>query len=306
MMNKQFLLTFLDVMETRNFNRTADRLNITQSTVSARIRELEEELNTALFERGRGGAEPTQAGLRFQAYCCSALALWTQARRDLGLNKEYRGELNISAELCLISHRLLEWAELMRQSNPDVSLYFEANSSLQIQRDILAGKTDIGVIFAPQYLPDLQVSEIGQEAYVMLSTDASTLSEIDLKYYIKVHYTPHFERYHDEHLPHLSRPPLSAGSDDLAIEFLKRFGGTVYLPNFAVRFARKSLPTLRFVEGAPIVPQPIYSVVHVRRCHNPLIANALRTLREHTGDSAQSENSIEDRETQHSARIASR
>ncbi|RWJ10644.1 MAG: LysR family transcriptional regulator, partial [Mesorhizobium sp.] len=34
--------TFLDIMESRNFNRTADRLGVTQSTVSTRIRNLEQ------------------------------------------------------------------------------------------------------------------------------------------------------------------------------------------------------------------------------------------------------------------------
>lgn len=286
MMNKQFLLTFLDVMETRNFNRTADRLNITQSTVSARIKDLEDELNTRLFERGRGGAEPTTAGLRFQTYCNSALALWTHARRDVGLSNEYNGELNISGQLSLVSYYLLEWAEIMRRSNPKLSLYFEVNFSVQIQRDVLAGKTDIGVVFAPQHQPDLQIAEIGQEAYVMLSTDTAALKNIDPKTYIKVLYTPYFERYHDERLPQLAHPPLSAGSDDLAIEFLKRFGGSLYLPRFAVELVQARLPDLILVEDAPIIPQPIYSVVHVRKCHNTLIIKALKAFKDFTANRA--------------------
>jgi len=278
-MNRQFLLTFLDVMETRNFNRTADRLNITQSTVSARIKDLEEELNARLFERGRGGAEPTPAGFRFQTHCRSVLALWTQACREVGQSAANGSELNISGQLSLVSSYLLEWAEIMRRSNPELSLYFEANFSVQIQRDVLAGKTDLGLIFAPQHQPDLQIAEIGSEAYVMLSTQASQLGRVDPRSYIKVLYTPHFERYHDERLPHLARPPLSAGSDDLAIEFLKRFGGSLYLPRFAVETVRASLPDLTLVEDAPVIPQPIYSVVHIRRSHDVLIAHALRALR---------------------------
>lgn len=280
MMNRLFLLTFLDVMKTGNFNRTAERLNITQSTVSARIKELEEELNVRLFERGRGGAEPTAAGRKFESYCTSAIALWTHACRDVRLSKDYSGELNIYGQLSLVNYCMLEWAETMRRSAPNVSLYFEVNFSVQIQRDVLAGKADIGIVFAPQYQPDLQVAEIGRENYVMLSTQTSTLSHVDPAHYIKVCYTPCFERYHDEHLPNLTHPPLSAGSDDLAIGFLTRFGGTLYLPNFAVDNVQSRLPDLKIVEDAPVVPLPIYSVVHIRKCHEPLIIGALKSLRD--------------------------
>ena len=51
-MNLELLETFLDVLETRNFNRTAERLGTTQSTVSMRIRALEAAVGRAL----EGGA----------------------------------------------------------------------------------------------------------------------------------------------------------------------------------------------------------------------------------------------------------
>ena len=46
------VVTFLEIASCGNFNRAAENLNVTQSTVSARIRQLEQELDTRLFERG--------------------------------------------------------------------------------------------------------------------------------------------------------------------------------------------------------------------------------------------------------------
>ena len=60
--------TFLDLMETRNFNRTAERLNITQSTVTHSIKAQESVLERTLFARNKGGTQPTPAGLRFHAH----------------------------------------------------------------------------------------------------------------------------------------------------------------------------------------------------------------------------------------------
>ena len=84
-MNINYLETFLDVMETRNFNRSAERLNMTQSTVSARIRALEEAVRTPLFHRGRFGAEPTAAGYKFLAHASRLRQIWNQARQELAL-----------------------------------------------------------------------------------------------------------------------------------------------------------------------------------------------------------------------------
>jgi hypothetical protein len=47
---------FLDVAATGNFNRAAERLNVTQSAISARIKTLEEHLDQKLFTRPRNAA----------------------------------------------------------------------------------------------------------------------------------------------------------------------------------------------------------------------------------------------------------
>ena len=54
--------TFLDLCDSRSFNRTAERLGITQSTVSARIAALEASLDARLFNRSRAGTDLTVEG----------------------------------------------------------------------------------------------------------------------------------------------------------------------------------------------------------------------------------------------------
>lgn len=56
------LVSFLDLVETRSFTRTAARVRRTQSAVSAQLRRLEEMLGTALFERTTRTVVPTAAG----------------------------------------------------------------------------------------------------------------------------------------------------------------------------------------------------------------------------------------------------
>lgn len=279
-MNVQLITTFLDVLETGNFKRTAERMNIMQSTVSARIRQLEDLVGARLFERGRGGAEPTAAGRRFEAHGRAFLTLWGHAKRDVlngGTSQNQR--LHVSFQYSLVRAYLLGWIDRLRSRN-DLDLHVEINFSAQIQRDILAGETDIGIMFAPQLTPDIRIGELGSVDFLMVSTDHATLEDVDLRRYIKVAYTSAFERALDDALPQFAFPNLVIGSDDLAIELLARHGGTLYLPRFAVPSARSKAPELRVVEEAPIIPQPVFSAVHMRRRSDPLVMSALKRLRE--------------------------
>jgi DNA-binding transcriptional LysR family regulator len=58
-MNLTQIRYFLAVVETGNFTRAAERVNVTQPTLSAGIQRLEEALGAPLLERGRGAAQPT-------------------------------------------------------------------------------------------------------------------------------------------------------------------------------------------------------------------------------------------------------
>lgn len=280
-MNIPLLITFLDVMETGNFKRTAERMNIMQSTVSARIRQLEETLGTRLFERGRGGAEPTPAGRRFEGHCRAFLTLWGHARRDVLSGAAARKRhLHISCQYSLVRAYLIGWIDRLRSEDGDLDLHVEINFSAQIQRDILAGETDVGIMFAPQLTPDVQVADLGATEFVMVSTDHDTLGDVDFTRYIKVAYTSAFERALDELLPELAFPSMVVGSDDLAMELLGRHGGTLYLPRFAVAGAQTKLPTIRIVQHAPTIPQPVFSAVHMRRRRDPVVVWALKLLKE--------------------------
>ncbi len=280
-MNIPLLLTFLDVIETGNFKRTAERMNIMQSTVSARIRQLEETIGVRLFERGRGGAEPTQAGRRFEAHAQSLLTIWGHARRDVvsGASARKRS-LHISCQYSLIRAYLLDWIDVLKSEDADLDLHVEINFSAQIQRDILSGDTDIGIMFAPQLTPDVQIAELGAAEFIMVSTDYETLAEVKIDRYIKVAYTSGFDRALDETLPELAFPSMVIGSDDLAIEYLARHGGTLYLPRFAFAATQSKVPTIKLVQDAPIIPQPVFSGVHLRRRRDPVVVWALKLLRQ--------------------------
>jgi len=62
-MDIELARTFLAVVETGSFLDAADKVHVTQSTVSTRIRTLEQQLGRPVFERSKTGATLTPAGV---------------------------------------------------------------------------------------------------------------------------------------------------------------------------------------------------------------------------------------------------
>lgn len=279
-MKAEQLETFLDVFETRNFNRSADRLGIAQSSVSARITSLERSLQCRLFERGRKGAIPTPEGVRFEEHARLILASWDHARRDVGAAPGYNSILRLAGQFSLMRSVLIDWAINLRRLHDDLAIDLQADYSNQIVRDLLGGNLDIGLLYSPRILPDLVVEQEGIETFRMVSTLAVELKQVRIEDYIKTAYTGFFNRSHDELLPHLSSNLLAVGNEELSIELLNRIGGTSYLPEILADNLCKEISNLNFVHDAPVISQPIYSVVHVRRRHDPATIQALSVLRE--------------------------
>jgi LysR family transcriptional regulator, flagellar master operon regulator len=276
-MQLEQIITFLDLVETRSFGLTAERLGLTQSTVSARISALERALGSTLFYRGRSGTSPTPAGRRFEEHARSITASWGLARQALGTINRFDGSLRIASQVSLTDTLLFDWMDQIRIELPKVALHVESDYSPQMIDDLAFGNLDIGVLYAPRYLPEIQFEQIMIQQFVLVSSTAERLAEVEPSSYVRAGYTPAIEKAHSEMLPELSRPRISVGLDLLAVMHLKRNGGSAYVPQHAVHDLVKSR-TARSVTDAPVIAQPVFAAVHIRRRTNAEVRKALKIL----------------------------
>jgi LysR family transcriptional regulator, flagellar master operon regulator len=276
-MQMELIETFLDLVESRNFRLTSERLGITQSTVSSRVRTLEQALGSTLFLRGRTGASPTAAGVRFEEHARAIKASWGLARQELGALDRHDGALRIGCTVSLADTLLADWMDVILQTNPRAALHVEADYSPQMIDDLVFGALDLGVMYAPRYLPEIQFELLMTQRFVLVSSTARQSEEVELSDYIRATYTPALEKAHSELLPYLSRPRLSAGLDSIVIARLKRHGGSAYVPSHAV--PDLAAAGIEAVPGFPLIEQPVYIAMHIRRRTNSLVRNAVKALR---------------------------
>ena len=94
-MNLSTIQTFIAIAEAGQLNRAAERLHVTQSTVTARLNNLEAELGQTLFQRRKSGTELTSAGFRFQRHAQLMMDTWRQARQETALPAGIHSSFNL-------------------------------------------------------------------------------------------------------------------------------------------------------------------------------------------------------------------
>jgi len=271
--------TFLAIAAHGSFIEAAQRLHVTQSTVSARIHKLEQELGATLFIRNRAGASLTSAGQRFLQHAKTLVLTVEQARHDVGLAERYRATLRIGGRIALWDGLLPRWVGWMRQQLPQVAIRSEIGFEEELMRRLIEGTLDIGVMYTPSHAPELVVEHLFDETLVMVSSDRNTRWPDE--HYIYIDWGPGFFARHRENFPDFEHPPQLANIGWLGVQLILYNGGSCYLPQ---RMARPLLESASLfpVEQAPVFTHPAY-MVFPRRGHSEIVGDALRGLRELAG-----------------------
>lgn len=172
------LTTFYTAAQTLSFTRTAGTLNYAQSTVSAQIHGLEEELGVQLFDRLGKQVVLTDAGRRLEHYAEQILTLADEATTVVANAEEPRGTLTISAYETLCTYRLPAVLQQYRARYPQVQLIFRPSPVSNVQNYVRAG--DVDVAFAmeqPFQTPDLHVEPLVREPLQIIAHPEHPLAE---------------------------------------------------------------------------------------------------------------------------------
>src|SRR6187401_2570700 len=121
-MDIELARTFVEIVSTGSFIKAADRLHVAQTTVSARVRLLEQQLGRPLFVRNKGGASLTPAGEQFLRYAPTFVQLWQRVRHVVAVPQGHQSVLTVGAEVSLWQPLLLDWVLWMRRMLPETAL----------------------------------------------------------------------------------------------------------------------------------------------------------------------------------------
>jgi LysR family transcriptional regulator, low CO2-responsive transcriptional regulator len=163
------LHTFLEIVRLKSFSKAAQTCYRTQPAISAQVRQLEQELNTTLFERFGTKISLTVAGRIFAEHAEQILALRKRAQDTINeLEKVPRGELVIAANEATCIYVLPSVFAEFKKRFPNVQLLVDRSYGTRVVQAVLDNQADFGFAQLPIQEKKLQAVDIHADEIKLL------------------------------------------------------------------------------------------------------------------------------------------
>lgn len=175
-MQLQQLRYFTAVAETLHFTRAAERVHVSQPSLSQQIRALEQELGADLFRRARGNIALTDAGQALLPLARRILADTETARREVQeVAQLRRGRVRLGATPSLCTGLLPQVLRTFHDLHPGIEILVEESGSHDLVRALARGALDLALVVLPlpSSSPALSTVELLREDLVVISSPAA-------------------------------------------------------------------------------------------------------------------------------------
>jgi LysR family transcriptional regulator, nitrogen assimilation regulatory protein len=172
------LQTFMCVAESGSVTRAAQMLHVVQPAVSRRLRLLEEDIGTELFERQRRGMSLTSAGKTLLVYARRAMLELDRARAELGTAPDRVAGL-VTLGLLPSTSDLLASAMLrvLAESYPGIRLRIAMGYAGDLRQRLIAGEIDIALLYGVEHEPHLHTKPLLTEPLFVVGPPDARLTK---------------------------------------------------------------------------------------------------------------------------------
>lgn len=149
------LRCFVELANTASFTTASARLFMAQSSLTATIRQFEEALGLKLFDRTTRRVALTQEGMRFKGEAERVLRDFDNAIDDVkAYGKGEDGQVRVAAAASVINRFVIPAVATLQQQHPNVKVLLRDAGAAQIERMVVEGLVDFGVVSKHSDLED--------------------------------------------------------------------------------------------------------------------------------------------------------
>lgn len=179
-MNTKSLVTFKTILEVGSFQKAADKLGYTQSTVTFQIKQLEEELALKLFEKIGRRMELTQAGKDIMPYI-DLILQGTEQIGNYGKSlSEISGSLKLAIPDSILIYNMQPFMQAFTYEAPNVQLIVNSIQSGEINQSVADGTADIGINCEKDSYPDSVIhKKLGKYKAVLVASPFANSNLLD-------------------------------------------------------------------------------------------------------------------------------
>ncbi|MEM7293244.1 MAG: LysR family transcriptional regulator [Pseudomonadota bacterium] len=249
-MNIENMRAFLEIASVGSFQDAAERLHITQSAISARIKSLEQRMNRQLFVRKRSGLELTDGGRRFLRHAQSCVESWERAQQEIALPEVYDDFVSLGIQINYWQRLVNPWTQWMDVHAPQTATRIVSDYSDRLLSLLRDGMLDLAVVYSVRQSGTLEIETLWDEKLILVSTEKRGLNVGWTPGYVFVDWADEFLAEHNAAFPDSPPPRLSSSSASVALSHILAHGGSGY---FAERDVKDLVDdqTLHIVAAAP-------------------------------------------------------
>jgi LysR family transcriptional repressor of citA len=288
-MDFEQLRAFYTLAQTKNFTKAAEMLHLVQSTVTMRIKQLEEKVGKPLFIRDKRSVEITQAGLTLLPYAERILKLVHEGLTEVAALHPYEDYLSIGSLNSVWTYVLEPILKEYHTRYPHIAVRTKTGHSSDVIQYLLDNVIQIGIVYIPPSLPNFEVIPCYEEEIVLVassddpvsretSINVRDLARLPLVY---MNWGPPFHEWIKENLPRGYIPKLQVDKAELAIDLVKEKVGVSLVTRSAVK-NELAAGVLREIEivGNERPKRSAYIVLPREKKNRPSVEKWLGLMRE--------------------------
>lgn len=259
-MNIVSLSTFLAIVEAGSLVRASEKMNVTQSTVTARLRTLEEEVGQSLVRRNKSGATLTPAGTRLLRYAEIMVGLWRQARLEASLPAGTDSVCNFGCHIDLWPSYGKSFCQSVTAVEPKMGVSILHGGRADLQDWLGAGLVDVILTYEPGLRGNQTIHPLPPEDIVLYTTKAGSPMRHD-PHYVYIEHGDEFRARHAAAYSDADTARISFGCTTWGLEYLLDHGGSAY---FSRQLVGEHLTTGKLfeVQAAPMFSRKRYLVIN--------------------------------------------
>ena len=229
-MNLSDVEAFLAIVSMGSISKTAELLYISQSTVSMRLKSLEEELGVTLVERHKGyrNVELTQKGKDFVLIAEKLMQLYRETKT---FQLDNRKSIAISSVDSLNLFTFASFYQQMILNDKSMSLKITTHQSPEIYEFVENRSVDVGMVLMKAHSQNVNVRPIFREEMAVVRSvkkqnkttkpDVLQIKDLDFSNEVLINWSPEFLKWHDSWCSPSNYPKVHVDTIAMIMHFLK-------------------------------------------------------------------------------------
>lgn len=241
------LITFIHIAEQGSFTKAAEQLGYSQSTVSAQIKQLEQELGCLLFERINHTVTLTEKGRELVSYAHRIRALTDDFKESLEQEQECRGHIHVVTPDSVCEEMIQSHYIDFHEKYPDISVKFTTGDSGVMLNMLDHNEADViitleGHLYNRDYIiakeEQLPMHFVASANSRFAGVQNLSIRDIINEPFILTEFGQGYRRVFDRELAKRSleiKPVLEIGRTDIITAILAQRDMISYLPDFVTK-----------------------------------------------------------------------